>query len=60
MTEDPAASVQLLLAVPVFTLEGIGEETRRRLVAALADLLLAVALHGHAATKGGGDEREDP
>ncbi len=59
MTEEPAASVQLLLTVPVFTLEGISEETHRRLVAALADLLLSVAMPGDAATEGGSDERED-
>ena len=60
MTEEPAASVQLLLTVPVFTLEGISEETHRRLVVGLADLLLSVALHSHEATKGQSDEREDP
>lgn len=60
MTEEFAANVQLLLTVPVFTLEGITDETRRRLVAALADLLLSVAMPGDAATGGGSDEREDP
>jgi hypothetical protein len=59
MTEDPAASVQLLLTVPLFTLEGITDETHRRLVAALADLLLSVAMPGDAATEGGSNERED-
>jgi hypothetical protein len=60
MAEQPAASAQLLLTVPVFTLEGISDEAHRRLVAALADLLLSVALPGDAATEGGSDERENP
>jgi hypothetical protein len=60
MTEEPAASVQLLLTVPVFTLEGISEEAHRRLIVALADLLLSVALRADEARKGASDEREDP
>ena len=59
MKEEPARSVQLLLTVPVFTLEGMSDEVHRRLVAALAELLLSVALHDGPATGGGADERED-
>jgi hypothetical protein len=60
MKEEPARSVQLLLTVPAFTLEGISDEVHRRLVAALADLLLGVAKSGEATREGGSDEREDP
>ncbi len=59
MKEEPARNVQLLLTVPVFTLEGMSDEVHRRLVAELAELLLSVALRGGAATGGGADERED-
>ncbi len=59
MKEEPAQSVQLLLTVPVFTLEGISDEAHRRLVTALADLLLSIAVRGDPVTEGGADERED-
>jgi hypothetical protein len=60
MKEEPARNVQLLLTVPVFTMEGMSDEVHRRLVAAVADLLVSVALCGDAAPGGGADEREDP
>ncbi|HTP29484.1 MAG TPA: hypothetical protein VMK12_27940 [Anaeromyxobacteraceae bacterium] len=60
MKEDPARNVQLLLTVPAFTLERMSDEVHRRLVAALAELLLSVALGDDTASGGGGDEREDP
>jgi len=59
MKEEPVRGVQLLLTVPVFTLEAISEEAHRRLVAALADLLFSLAVRGVGATEGGADERED-
>jgi hypothetical protein len=59
MKEEPARNVQLLLTVPVLTLEGMSDEVHRRLVAALAELLLSVALSGDPAAPGGADERED-
>ena len=59
MPAEPAAGVQLLLTVPVFNLEGISDEAHHRLVAALADLLLSVALHAVEATEGRRDEREN-
>jgi hypothetical protein len=59
MKEEPARNVQLLLTVPVLTLEGMSDEVHRHLVAALAELLLSVALRGDPAAPGGADERED-
>jgi hypothetical protein len=59
MKEDPARNIQLLLTVPVLTLEGMSDEVHRRLVGALAELLLSVALRGDPAAGGGADERED-
>ena len=60
MKEEPTRTVQLLLNVPLFSLEGISDETRRRLVAELGDLLLSVAANGGVSEEGRSDEREDP
>ncbi len=60
MSEEPTLTVQLLLTVSVVTLEAMSAETRRHLVAVLADLLLDAALRSGAAAEGGSDEREDP
>ncbi len=59
MSEEPTLNVQLLLTVPVVTLEEVSAENRRHLVAALADLLLDAAMRS-AAKEGRSDEREDP
>ena len=58
--KDDSRNVQLLLTVPVFTLERMSDEVHRCLVAAVTELLLSVALCGDPATGGGADEREDP
>ncbi len=60
MSEKPTLSIQLLLTVPVVTLDEVSAENRRHLIAALADLLLDAAMRSGAAKEGGSDEREDP
>lgn len=51
---------QLPLTLPARCLAEIPAEVEHQLVAALADLLVAVALHDEIAGQGEGDEREDP
>jgi hypothetical protein len=60
MREKPSPTAQLRLAMPIRRLAEMSTETERQLVAALADLLVAVATHGEVARKGERDEREDP
>jgi hypothetical protein len=60
LSEEPILTVQLLLTVPVVTLEEVRADNRRHLIAALADLLLDAAMRSGAAKEGGSDEREDP
>jgi hypothetical protein len=50
---------QMRLTLPVGMAVTMSEETERRLVEALADLLLVVARRSDVATGGGRDERED-
>jgi hypothetical protein len=60
MKERPAPTTQLRLTMPIRCTAELSTETERQLVAALADLLVAVATHGEVARKGERDEREDP
>lgn len=54
-----APSAQLLLTLHAHTVK-IPEEVERRVVSALAELLLAAAVDGAKPAEGGSDEREDP
>jgi hypothetical protein len=58
MKEKPSPTAQLRLAMPIHCPAVMSTETERQLVAALADLLVAVATHGEIARKGERDERE--
>ncbi len=60
MEERPTHLMQLGLMLRVHHAADVSVEVERRLVAALADLLVAVAAHGAMASKGEDDEREDP
>ena len=60
MKEKPSPAAQLRLTMPIRCPAEMSPETERQLVAALADLLIAVATHGAAERKGECDEREDP
>jgi hypothetical protein len=51
---------QLGLALPVRHPAEVPAEVEQQIVTALADLLMAVAMHDEAAREGEGDEREDP
>jgi hypothetical protein len=51
---------QLRLTLPLGCPSEIPAEVERQLVTALADLLVAVAVHDEIAREGEGDEREDP
>ena len=55
-----AASLQMLLTLPADRPVELPDEVTTRLVTALADLLVAVAVQAARTPEGGSDERQDP